>query len=149
MLFQYVLSAIIVVLMSVGIFMISSTLHEGSHWIMGRLWSSELELLRMYLVFPVSVITHSQYDFPPNGVRLAGVAPLLFWLPVAVLIYVTLYTSSLGCVLLSLPFWAAAILSPSDLLALLYPERFQEYVAQDDAVGHIGTIKILLHEVSS
>lgn len=149
MLFQYVLSVVIVVLMSVGIFMIASFLHEGSHWIVGRLWSSELEILRLYLVFPVSVSFHSPYDLPPHGVRLTGVAPLLFWLPGAVTIYLALAAAPVGRVLLSVPFWAATILSPSDVLAFLYPERFQEYAANGDAVGHIGMIKILLEEVSS
>lgn len=129
--------------------MISSTLHEGSHWIVGRIWSSELEMFRLYLIFPVSVIFHSPYDLPPHGVRLTGVAPLLFWLPVAVTIYIVLDAAPIGRVLLSLPFWAAAILSPSDLLAILYPERFQEYAANGDAVGHIGMLKILLQEVYS
>lgn len=149
MLLQYVLAAIVVLLSSLGIGMISLTLHEGSHWIVARRWSSEIEITRLSLIFPVSMRFHSPYDFPPHGVRLVGAAPLLFWLPVAVAIYVALYASPLGRFLFSLPFWWAAIPSPSDVLAVLYPRRFQEYAASGDTVGHIGTIKILLQEVSS
>ncbi|QLD89616.1 hypothetical protein HWV07_11480 [Natronomonas salina] len=149
LLFQYAYSTVIVLLMSIGVFMIASTLHEGTHWIVGRIWSSELEILRLDIVFPVAVIFHSPYDLPPHGVRLTGVAPLLFWLPVAVTIYVALAAAPVGRVLLSVPFWAAAILSPSDVLAFLYPERFQEYAANGNAVGHIGMIKILLQELTS
>ena len=148
-LFQYVLSALIVVLSSLGIGMISLNLHEGSHWIMGRLWSSEIEIIRLSLIFPVSMRFHSPFDFPPHGVRLVGVAPLLFWLPVAVAIYVAFYALPLGRVLFSLPFWWAAVPSPSDTLAFLYPRRFQEYAASDDVVGHIGMLKILLQEFHS
>ena len=148
-LFQYVYSAIIVVLSSLGISMISLNLHEGSHWVVGRLWSSEIEIIRLSLIFPISMRFHSPYDFPPHGVRLVGVAPLLFWLPVAAAIYVAFYASPLGRVLLSLPFWAAAIPSPSDVLAFLYPRRFQEYAANDNEVGHFGMLKILLHEFHS
>lgn len=148
-LFQYILSAMIIVLMSIGIYLISSAFHEGSHWIIGRIWSDDLQILRLYLIFPVSVIFHSPYDLPSPGVRLAGVAPMLFCLPVAVAIYITLDASSIGRVLFSLPFWAASILSPSDLLAILYPKRFQEHASNGDAVGQIGMIKILLGEFHS
>lgn len=149
MAFQYVLSAIIIVLSSLGISMISLNLHEGSHWIVGRLWSSEIEINRLSLIFPISMRFHSPYDFPPHGVRFVGVAPLLFWLPVAVAIYVAFYASPLGRVLFSLPFWWAAIPSPSDVLAILYPRRFQAYATNDNEVGHIGMLKILLQEFHS
>lgn len=149
MLFQYVYSAIIVVLSSLGIGMIALTLHECSHWIVGRLWSSEIEIIRLSLIFPVSMRFHSPYDFPPHGVRLVGGAPLLFWLPVAAAIYVAFYASPFGRFLFSLPFWWAAIPSPSDLLAILYPRRFQEYAASGGAVGHIGMLKILFREFHS
>lgn len=149
LLFQYVLSAVMLVLMSIGIFMISSTLHEGSHWLVGRLWSSEVEILRLYLIFPVSVSFDAPYDLPPHGVRLSGGAPLLFWLPPALTVYLLLDTAPVGRVLLSVPFWAAAILSPSDLLAILYPDRFQEYADNDSEVGHIGMIKLLHREFFS
>lgn len=149
MAFQYALSAIIIVLSSLGISMISLNLHEGSHWIVGRLWSSEIEINRLSLIFPISMRFHSPYDFPPHGVRFVGVAPLLFWLPVAVAIYVAFYSSPLGRVLFSLPFWWAAIPSPSDVLAILYPRRFQAYATNDNEVGHIGMLKILLQELHS
>lgn len=148
-LFQYAYSGIIVVLSSLGIAMISLHLHEGSHWIVGRLWSSEIEIIRLSLIFPISMRFHSPYEFPPHGVRFVGVAPLLFWLPVAVAIYVAFYASPLGRFLFSLPFWWAAIPSPSDLLAILYPRRFQEYAASGDAVGHIEMLKILFREFHS
>lgn len=129
--------------------MIALILHEGSHWIVGRLWSSEIEITRLSLIFPVSMRFHAPYDFPPHGVRFVGVAPLLFWVPVAAAIYVAFYASPLARFLFSLPFWWAAVPIPSDVLAVLYPKRFQEFAASGDAVGHNGMLKILLQEFHS
>ena len=146
---QYAYSVIIVVLSSLGIGMISLNLHEGSHWIVGRLWSSEIEIIRLSPILPISMEFHAPYDFPPHGVRLVGVAPLLFWLPVAIAVYLAFYASPLGRFLFSLPFWWAAIPSPSDVLAVLYPRRFQAYAANVTEVGHIGMLKILFQEFHS
>lgn len=47
------------------------------------------------------------------------------------------------------PFWAAAILSSSDPLVFFHLERFQEIASENESIGHIETIGLIVREFRS
>lgn len=132
---------------SLVIYAAAATLHERSHWLVGRVWSSEVGILHIFVVFPVSVDFRDPYDVPPAGIRVAGIAPLLFCLPIGLALFFGLETSFRVRAVLALPFVAASILSPSDLLACCYPRRFQEIATEHEQLTHLRVTEILLDEL--
>lgn len=143
------IKGILTILLSVGIFFLAATFHERSHWLVSRIWSEDLSIIRKFGLFPASVDFGSPFDIPSCGMRIVGIAPFLFCLPTAVVLFMVLDSPFLIRVLLTLPFWAASILSPSDLLAFFYPERFQAIAANNESIGHFETIRILADEFRS
>lgn len=139
--------ALLLIGVSLGIYVAAATLHERSHWAVGRLWSSDVRVRQIFVVFPVSVEFPSPYDVPPGAIRLAGAAPLLVCLPVGLALFTTLEASFRVRIVLALPFWAASILSPSDLLAVLFPRRFQVVAAEHEKLTHLRVTEILLEEL--
>lgn len=134
---------------SLVVYVAAATLHERSHWAVGRLWSSDVRVRQLFVVFPVSVEFPSPYDVPPGAIRLAGAAPLLFCLPVGVALFTAVEASFRVRVILALPFWAASLLSPSDLLAVVYPRRFQAIAAEYEELSHLRVTEIILEEFRS
>jgi hypothetical protein len=130
------------------VYFVAATAHERSHWLVGRLWSDDVTIIHLGYVFPFSVDFQSPNDVPRSVIRVAGIAPFLFCLPIGVVLFTTIDASFLVRMVLSLPFWAAAILSPSDLLAICYPTRFQELAAEHERMGHLEVLDIVIAEAS-
>lgn len=137
---------LLAILLATVVYFVAATAHERSHWLVGRIWSDDVTIIHLGYVFPFSVDFQSPNDVPPSVIRVAGIAPFLFCLPIGVVLFTTVDASFLVRVLLSLPFWAAAILSPSDLLALCYPRRFQELATEHERMGHLEVLDILVTE---
>jgi len=128
---------------------VAAVVHEGSHWIVGRLWTTDVTITRWKTVLPVSVNYHAPFQLPSYAIRLSGIAPLLFGFPLGLAVFLMLVEPFHVRVLVALPFWTATLFSPSDLLAICYPTRFQEYASTNDASGHIEMLRILIDEVRS
>lgn len=128
---------------------VAAVVHEGSHWIVGRLWTTDVTITRWKTVLPVSVNYHAPFQLPSYAIRLSGIAPLLFGFPLGLAVFLMFVEPFHVRVLVAFPFWAATLLSPSDLLAICYPTRFQEYASTNDAGGHIEMLRILIDEVRS
>lgn len=138
---------LLAILLASVVYVVAATAHERSHWLVGRLWSADVTVLHLAYVFPFSVEFRSPYDVPPGVIRVAGVAPLLFCLPIGLGLFWGLEASFLVRLVLALPFVAAAILSPSDLLAGVSPVRFQELAAEHDRMAHLEVLEVLLAEL--
>lgn len=125
---------------------VAAVVHEGSHWIVGRLWTTDVTITRWKTVLPVSVNYHAPFQLPAYAIRLSGIAPLLIGFPLGLAVFLLLAEPFPVRVLVALPFWAATFLSPSDLLAICYPTRFQEYASTNDASGHLEMLCLLIDE---
>jgi len=128
---------------------VAAVVHEGSHWIIGRLWTTDVTITRWKTMLPVSVNYHAPFQLPSYAVRLSGIAPLLIGFPLGLAVFLMLEGPLPARVLLALPFWAAMLLSPSDLLAICFPTRFQEYATTNESGGHLEMLRILIDEVRS
>lgn len=129
---------------------LATVFHEGSHWVMARIWSDDLGVVPKFWIFPGAINIRSPYEIPPHGIRLAGMAPLLFCLPPFLILFFILDAHYLVRLLITFPLWAAAlIISPPDLLAILYPRRFQKFAASADGGGMREGTKILIDEIRS
>lgn len=60
---------------------LAAVFHEGSHWVMARIWSADLGVVPKFWIFSGAINIRSPYEIPPHGIRLAGMVPLLFCLP--------------------------------------------------------------------
>lgn len=141
--------ALLVISGAVAIYVLAATAHERSHWLVGRLWSNQVTVIHIFGAFPVSVDFRDPYDVPPSVIRIAGIAPCLFCLPLGVGIYTTLEASFQHRLAVALPFLAASLLSPSDLLAFCYPRRFQKLAAEHEQMTHLGVLDVLIEELQS
>lgn len=129
--------------------LLSVPLHEGSHWLVGRIWTSDLSVVWRHRIVPEAVSFHSPFQVPPHAIRLSAMAPILFYLPITIFVFSIISDLRSGLIL-SLPFSFAAIrviLSPGDLLAILFPTRFQEYAVETDAPSHVEVLHILAEEI--
>jgi len=136
----------ITLLLIVVLSWIAAVAHEGSHWLVGRLWTTEITITRWKAVLPVSVNYHAPFRLPSYAIRMSGIAPLLFCFPLAVAVFTMLNEPFQMRVLVSLPFWAGMLLSPSDVLAICFPKRFQEYASTNDSGSHVEMLRMLVEE---
>ncbi|MEF8757406.1 MAG: hypothetical protein V5A33_04125, partial [Halobacteriales archaeon] len=79
--------------------------------------------------------------------RLAGLAPTLLGSTVGTALFFLIDAPLAIRLLVALPFWVSIMLSPSDMLAVISPRRFQKFSAENDSAGHIEATKILLKEI--
>jgi len=126
---------------------VAAEFHERSHWVVARVWTRDVHIDRWRGVFAKTVVFHEPFDIPTYGVRLAGFAPALFGLIVGTMMFFLISTPFGISLLVALPFWASMLLSPSDLLAIVSPSRFQKFAEGNDSSGHIEMVKILLNEI--
>lgn len=137
---------LLAILLATIVYFVATTAHERIHWIVGRIRSDDVTIIHLGYVFPFSVDFQSPNDVPQAVIRVAGIAPFLFCAPIAVVLFTVVDASFLVRVLLTLPFWAAAILGPSDILAFCYPRRFQELATEHERLGHLEVLNILVTE---
>lgn len=132
--------------LTVVLIFLTCEVHERSHWLFGRIWTREITIHRTWWIFASYVNYHSPHDFSSKGMRISSVAPFIVGLSLTLLGF-TLLDESLGFeVILNLPFMVAMILSPSDLLGIFFPERFQNYASSNDEAGHREMVRILIEE---
>lgn len=146
---EFAARGLLAILLAFVLYFAAATAHERSHWLVGRLWSDEVTVMHVFGFFPASVDFRAPYDVPPTVIRVAGIAPVLFCLPTAYLLFTLVEASFLVRLLLAVPFAAAAIVSPSDLLAFCYPERFQQVASEHEKMGHVAVLRLLIDEVRS
>lgn len=130
----------------VAIVFLASEIHERSHWLFGRIWTREITIHRTWWIFASYVNYHSPYDFSSKGMRISSAAPFIVGLTLSLLGFTLIDESLKFEVILNLPFMAAMILSPSDLLGIFFPERFQNYASSNDEAGHWEMVQILAEE---
>lgn len=123
--------------------------HERSHWLVGRIWTNNISIYRKYGVVPTTVNYRSPYDLPQCGMRVAGIAPLLFCPIIGSLTFSFLDVGFLIRVVISGPFFLAGVPSLSDLLAFFFPIRFQEYAEITDIGDRREMRSILFQEIRS
>lgn len=140
-------------------------LHEYVHWLVGKLFSGAPNVLyeSWYRIpYPYAVEYNNLGQMPDWGVRLAGVLPHALWTyigisyignPLSVIdTDVFLMISRISENLTSTPFWwlifisasigAGASVSPSDLVATLYPNRYRDHTG--DELSHLEWIDVLI-----
>lgn len=126
---------------------VAAEFHERSHWIVARTRTEAVGIDRWRGVFPTSVVYYDPFALPSSVLRLSAVAPALFGLPVGFAVFSLVDASLPVRVLSALPFWTATLLSPSDLLAVFCPGRFQDFAAEDGLPGHLEMIGLLVEEL--
>lgn len=138
--------------------------HEYVHWIVGKLFSGSPNVLYASwyeIPYPYAVEYNSLEQMPDWGIRLAGVLPHALWTfvgisyignPISILdIDIFLMINTISEVLTSIPFWrlvfisasvsAGISVSPSDLVATLYPNRYRDNTGNE--LSHSEWVDIL------
>lgn len=132
--------------LSAVISLAATEIHERSHWLVARIWSKSVSIDRWQGVIASTVVYHSPLEIPPYGIRLSGIAPVLVGFPLGLTVLAMLDAPLSIRLLAALPFLATMILSPSDVLAILFPERFQEFAVENDSAQHREMVKLLVEE---
>lgn len=109
-------------------------LHEGSHWIVGRLGNTNPRVHWTLGIFPNGV-SHGTIDtMDATVIRLCGAAPFT-WIPVwtlAAALFIIFWTPG-ALFAMMVPFYTVFFYSTeSDAIALLEPERYREMEMNDE-----------------
>jgi hypothetical protein len=139
--------------------------HEYVHWVAGRLFSGNPDVLygSWYKIPYPYAVEFNDHDKMPNwGIRIAGISPHILWSIVSVY-YIAGSSISIDPNILSiaeslysipfviLVFLSAAVnagisVSPSDLVAAIYPDRYRGFAGQD--LSHRDWLGILFGRVN-
>jgi len=120
-------------------------LHEGSHYLVGRTQTDEVEIQFKFGIFPRRVWFHKPYELSPNWIRLAGLAPaitgmvLTVWFALRWGVPETILQFIVSIAALFTP-----VLSPPDLLAVFFPEEFQRQSAEGFNMTKTETLRYIL-----
>lgn len=126
---------------------LGASLHELTHYFVSGIWTKDRYIVFAFGIVPAAVDFGSPYELPNRGVRIAGIAPIV-WPACAIYSGVVLYPfTSFINILIILLFAFASIISPIDLLALLYPNTWKEITEKEQDTGHIEAGRILLAQL--
>jgi len=139
--------------------------HEYTHWAAGKLFSGDPNVLfRTWhrIPYPYAVEYRELSQMPNLGIRIAGISPHLVWTTVAISYLVEgfsvidtdlllminrmaegIYSTpspTLTFILTSAA--AGASVSPSDLVATFYPQKYREYTGRD--FSHSDWFRVLI-----
>lgn len=139
--------------------------HEYVHWIAGKLFSGNPEVLYEswhWIPYPYAVEFNRLNKMPNWGIRIAGISPHILWSIVSVYyltnssISVDPNIASIAESLHSIPFLTLVFLSatvgaglsvsPSDLVAAVYPNKYRDFTGQD--LSHRDWLDILIGRVN-
>jgi hypothetical protein len=139
--------------------------HEYVHWVAGRLFSGNPDVLYgswHRIPYPYAVEFNGLDKMPNWGIRIAGISPHILWSIVSVYyiaglsISIEPNISSIAESLHSIPFLILVFLfaavgaglsvSPSDLVAAIYPDKYRDFTGQD--LSHRDWLGILLGRVN-
>ena len=125
---------------------IGLSLHELTHYTVGKLAgvNASIETDQFYL--PHQVVFENPNELSTVAIRIATGLVVIY----PALLVVFLWFSGLpnpgfeSGVLFVLV--GASVVSPADLLGILYPSRWREYANNHSGEGHIETLQILIDE---
>lgn len=155
--------ALFVLVVSLPILFIAAEFHERSHWVVARIWTTEVEIERKRGILAHTVNFHKPFDLPLYGVRIAGFAPVIFGLITATTIYISMpylinyiigppiflsldWSQEIQWILTT-PFAVSMLLSPVDFYAILAPREFQKFAERNDSATFTETLKLLKDEL--
>lgn len=139
--------------------------HESIHWAAGKLFAGDPNILYGFwyrIPYPYAVEFNGLSKMPSWGVRIAGISPHVIWTIVSVF-YITnsdflistdifLMADSLHSipfltlVLISAAFGAGVSVSPSDVVAAIYPSKYRKYTGQD--LSHQEWFRVLIGRIN-
>jgi hypothetical protein len=139
--------------------------HEYVHWIAGKLFSGNPDVLYESwhgIPYPYGVEFDRLNKMPNWGIRIAGISPHILWSIVSVY-YLTNSSISVepnivsiaenlhSIPFLTLVFLSAAVgaglsVSPSDLVAAIYPNKYRDFTGQD--LSHRDWLGVLIGRVN-
>jgi len=128
---------------------LGALLHEGTHWIIARIWTREVTITSSYSKVPLPDRTsfENPWDLPDYGVRIAGIAPIVY-------VFLLLYTMSMywgrftpRSIVMIFLFLGASIMSFHDMMAFLFPERWRELTDSDEDYNQREMARLLFQEL--
>jgi hypothetical protein len=135
---------IVIVLATTGGAYLGLWLHELTHWLFGKVSGASPNILYRYKILPQAVHFEHREEMSDLQVRLAGGA-VVFWLLLAAVAFTTIgYPESPSEMFLVFTGFGSMWVSPSDLLALLFPEQWQNFAEEYPNGSHRGAIQYLL-----
>jgi hypothetical protein len=153
---QIVFVGILTVILTVFAVFLGTHFHEISHYIVARIWTNDVSIRYIYLIFPVSVEVPGIDEVPTWGIRTLGVAPQLFLFPVIGYLYLRF---ELPFTLLSFGFVPASVYSallggglvtsPGDWIAVLFPDEFRKMADTDESFSHLENLRFLFDHIFS
>ena len=139
--------------------------HEYVHWTAGKLFSGDPSVLYRFwykIPYPYAVEFNSLSMMPNPGVRIAGISPHLIWMIVSLyhisisdflistdvfLMAESLHSISFSTLVITSAAFAAGVsVSPSDVVAAIYPRKYRKFTGQD--LSHREWFLVLIGQVN-
>lgn len=139
--------------------------HEYVHWAAGKLFSGDPGVLYGFwykIPYPYAVEFNGLSKMPNYGIRIAGISPHIIWTIVSVysinkssfLISTDIFLMAeslhsipfLMLVIISAAFGAGISVSPSDVVAAIYPSKYRRFTGQ--GFSHRDWFRVLVGSVS-
>lgn len=123
------------------------SLHELTHYTVVKLAGANANIETDQFYLPHQVVFENPNELSPTAIRTATGLVIIY--PVSLILF--LWFSRLpdpgieSFVLFGL--FGASIVSPADLLGMLYPNRWRKYANNYSGEGHIETLQILINEM--
>ena len=123
------------------------SIHELTHYSVGKLRGANANIITGQFHMPNKVIFENPRGLSQNTIRIAtGLVMIYPVLAIMFLIFIGLPESGIESIVLFTLMGASGV-SPSDLLGMLYPERWQEYAVNYSGEGHRDTLRILFQQI--
>jgi hypothetical protein len=119
-------------------------LHEGTHYTVGRIWTSDLDIVSSGSVpLPSRVMFHNPHAVPDYGIRLAGGAVLIWILPCISVLLTTLAAPSGSRIFLTTVLAVGAAPSPADCVAIFKPQVWKAMEVSNREYGSFDSLRVL------
>jgi len=120
------------------------TLHETTHYVVGRLDGGNPSYVLLFGIAPQAVTFENIDSMSRQGVRATG-ASVLIWPILTIIWYINVgFPANLFEIYFFLSLLGASIVSPSDFLGMVYPDRWKDFAKTTEEGTHREAIAELL-----
>ena len=118
-------------------------LHEGTHYMFSKMYGGSPRVIFWPRYVPKVVAFETSERMSNNQIRIAGGATIVWLLfGIGAILVIKFPETPFEVVIVAIAVGALSF-SPSDLLALVYPDSWREFGEDDDEATHFNAIKYL------
>jgi hypothetical protein len=123
------------------------SLHEITHYTVGKLVGANASIETDQFYLPHQVVFEDPNELSTTAIRIATGLVVIYPTLLIIFLWLLGFPSSRFESIVLFVLVGASVVSPADLLGILYPDQWREYANNYSGEGHTETLQMLIDEI--